>query len=229
MKRVAVSQSNYIPWKGYFDQISRVDEFIFLDSVQYTRRDWRNRNQLKGPSGLIWLTIPVHSKGNYTLSIDQIQISENHWRERHLKTIFSNYSRSRQFHHVFPIIEQAYADANSSFLSEVNKTLIRRFSEYLGLNVDFKTCRQYELVAGKNDRILSICLQSQATCYLSGPAARSYLDLPLFESHGISVEFMNYGNYPEYTQSWGAFQHRVSIIDLLLNCGLDSNRFLGYL
>ena len=226
MKRVAISQSNYIPWKGYFDQISRVDEFIFLDSVQYTRRDWRNRNQLKGPNGLIWLTIPVHSKGNYTLSIDQIQISENHWRDRHLKTIFANYSRSKQFKRVFPIIEQAYADATSSFLSEVNRTLIRRFSDYLGFDVDFKTCRNYDLVAGKNERILSICLQSQASCYLSGPAARSYLDVRLFESHGISVEFMDYDRYPEYIQNWGPFQGRVSIIDLLLNCGSDSRDFI---
>ena len=70
-KRVAIVQSCYIPWKGYFDLINGVDEFILLDDVQYSRANWRNRNRIKTPDGTAWLTIPVRGKGRYHQKIQR--------------------------------------------------------------------------------------------------------------------------------------------------------------
>jgi hypothetical protein len=82
-RKVAILQSNYIPWKGYFDLIHMVDEFVLFDTAQYTRRDWRNRNVIKTRNGLLWLTIPVAVKGRYLQTIQQTEVSEPSWKEHH--------------------------------------------------------------------------------------------------------------------------------------------------
>ena len=94
MKKIAILQSNYIPWKGYFDIINSVDEFVFYDTEQYTKRDWRNRNKIKTPNGSIWLTIPVNVKGKYYQSIDETTVTDNTWRRKHWNSIVSNYSKT---------------------------------------------------------------------------------------------------------------------------------------
>ena len=122
MKSIAISQSNYIPWKGYFDQIAMVDEFVIYDSVQYTRRDWRNRNRIKTPSGPQWLTIPVSVKGKYDQSIFETTIQSNEWASNHLKAIELNYSKSPYFRDIYPVLEDAYRQCSSNSLSENKNT-----------------------------------------------------------------------------------------------------------
>ena len=228
MKSIAVSQSNYIPWKGYFDQIARVDEFVIYDSVQYTRRDWRNRNKIKTPHGLQWMTIPVNVKGKYFQSIFETTINDKDWASRHLKAISLNYSKSLYYQDIYPVLETAYLKCSSEFLSEVNIFLLRTIARLIGLKTKFTLCRDYVLENGKSERLLSICMQAGASIYFSGPAARKYLDHELFQQHGVQIQYMDYGHYPEYSQLWGKYVHEVSIIDLLMNCGPSAANYLKY-
>ena len=119
MKKLAILQSNYIPWKGYFDMIAYVDEFIFYDDVQYTRRDWRNKNYIKTPQGLQRLTVPVKVKGKYLQTIKETEINEGNWAQKHLKAISVNYRRSPHFKEIMDLIEPIYLN-EYAHLSELN-------------------------------------------------------------------------------------------------------------
>jgi hypothetical protein len=222
MKKVAILQSNYIPWKGYFDVIASVDEFILYDDMQYTRRDWRNRNLIKTEQGLLWLTIPVQSKGNYFEPIKNIRISDHNWANQHWKSICHNYKRAPFFAEFSPQIESLYQNAAKlERLSDVNYLFIKSFCDLLGLTTMLSWSMDYEVQQGKNESLISICRQSNATHYLSGPAAKDYINESLFQSAGVHLEWMDYSGYPEYEQRFGDFIHGVSVIDVIFNCGLN--------
>jgi hypothetical protein len=226
MKRVAIIQSNYIPWKGYFDIIARVDEFILLDDVQYTKRDWRNRNRIKTKDGLAWLTIPVHSKGESSALIREMRISEPGWNRKHWETIRRNYAKSACFREYEPILEDLFLGCQGEFLTQVNHWFIEGVCRILGIRTKISFSMDYETVEGKNERLISLCLQAGGTEYLSGPAAQGYMDEAQFAKEGIAVAYMDYSGYPEYRQLYPPFEHGVSIIDLILNEGPDAKRFM---
>jgi hypothetical protein len=225
-KTVAIVQSNYIPWKGYFDLIRGADEFIFFDDVQYTRRDWRNRNRIKTRSGLLWLSIPVRSKGQYLGSIKDMVIVDSQWSHGHWKTIAANYARARHFRQFREVFADLYANSNDRFLVDVNHRFIRAICNVLGITTKISRSSEYELREGKTERIVSLCHQAGATRYLSGPSAREYLDPNAFASAGIELSFADYSRYPEYQQLNPPFEHQVSIIDLIFNEGPDAARYL---
>jgi len=218
-KRVAILQSNYIPWKGYFDFIDSVDEFVLFDEMQYTRRDWRNRNLIKTATGLSWLTIPVAVKGRYFQKISETEISATDWRHEHLTAIRHAYARAPYFREVFPWIEELYAAASGTNLSAVNRMLLERCCERLDIRTPLTNSIDYEIVDGKTERLVSICQQAGATTYVSGPAARDYVDARLFEAAGIELEWMDYEGYRDYPQLHGEFCGGVTILDVFLNTG----------
>lgn len=218
-KRVAIVQSNYIPWKGYFDLMDRVDEFVLLDDVQYTRRDWRNRNRIKTPQGPAWLTIPVQVKGRYHQLIRDVVISDPDWARRHWQTLQHHYARSPYFEAYRHLLELLFLECEHSFLTEINQRFIRALAETLGIATRISVSMDYALEDGKSERLLGICRQLGATEYWSGPAARCYLDERLFSQQGIAVRWMNYDGYPAYSQPYPPFDHHVSVIDLLLQVG----------
>lgn len=218
MKRIAISQSNYIPWKGYFDMIRSVDEFVLYDDVQFTRRDWRNRNRIKTAHGLHWLTIPVRVKGRYHQSVRETEIEGSSWTESHWQTIRHGYARAACFAEMAAILEKVYADCSGlRMLSEVNRLWIEAVCRLLAIQTPLRWSSEFSLNGDRSERLLNICLEAGADCYVSGPAAKGYLDTGLFESAGVAVEWMSYEGYPEYPQLHGPFEHRVSVIDLLLN------------
>jgi hypothetical protein len=225
-KTVTIVQSNYIPWKGYFDLIRRSDVFVLYDDVQYTRRDWRNRNRIKTPNGLQWLTIPVEVKGKYTQEIREVKIADDRWRDEHWKTLRHAYSRAPFFKSYAERIEALYRGADSEWLSEVNRYFIEGVCELLGIRTDIRWSTEFSNQAGKSERLLGICRELNATAYLSGPAAKSYLDEGLFASAGIGVEWMDYSGYPEYPQLYGPFEHGVTVLDLIFNAGPDAGQYL---
>lgn len=226
MKKVAILQSNYIPWKGYFDIISSVDEFILYDDMQYTRRDWRNRNQIKTPNGLQWLTVPVHVKGKYYQTIRETQIDGTDWAETHWKSLCVNYRRAPYFDYIAEKLEPIYKSLKHAHLSQLNRILIEWVCEQLEIKTKISNSWDYSLVDGKTERLLDLCIQANGTEYLSGPSAKGYLDESLFVNHDIKVTWFDYVGYPEYPQLWGGdFQHAVTILDLLFNCGKNSPRF----
>ena len=127
-------QSNYIPWKGYFDIVNFVDEFVIYDAVQYTRRDWRNRNRIKTPQGLGWLTIPVEVKGNYHQRISETRVSDARWGRRHWRTLSHNYARAPFFREYRPWLEELYVTSSDVFLTAVNERFIRSICGLLGID-----------------------------------------------------------------------------------------------
>lgn len=227
-KKVIITQSNYIPWKGYFDSMALVDEFILYDDVQYTRRDWRNRNLIKTPQGLKWLTIPVEVKGKYYQKIRDVRVIDKNWAEDHLKAIRFNYAKANSFKEVFPFLEETYHQAAElSFLSDINFLFLKKISDYLNIKTEIKFCWEYDYrESDKNLRLIEICKLSGATDYFSGPAAKDYMNVQQFEENGVRVHWLDYSGYAEYEQPYPPFEHGVSIIDLLLNMGKHSFNYL---
>jgi len=226
MKKVAIVQSSYIPWKGYFDLINSVDEFILYDDAQFTRRDWRNRNLIKTPRGLEWITIPVSVKGRYLQKICETRISEADWGERHWATLVHNYSKAPFFEPYRPIFEPLYG-RQESLLSAVNFGFINAICGILGVATRISWSMDYRpLKEGKTERLVDLCRRVAGTHYLSGPAARDYLDPALFDASGIGLSFFDYAGYPQYPQRFGTFEHGVTILDLLFNAGPHAPRYM---
>ena len=224
--RVAIVQSCYLPWKGYFDLIHSVDEFILLDDVQYTRRDWRNRNRIKTPSGPAWLTIPVNSKGRYLYPIKDITINDPSWSIQHWKTIATNYARAPHFDRYADIFEPLYLECRETHLSAINQRWISAICWILGINTKLSWSMDYRLVSGKTERLVEICRQAGATEYLSGPSARSYIDATQFAEAGLKLSYFNYSDYPEYPQLYPPFDHHVSVLDLIFNQGSSATQYM---
>ncbi|MBM4317606.1 MAG: WbqC family protein [Deltaproteobacteria bacterium] len=226
MKKIAILQSNYIPWKGYFDLIAAVDEFILYDDVQFTKNDWRNRNKIKTPKGVEWLSVPVGK--NINRKIKEVELNNSQWQQNHWKTITSNYKRAPYFEEISTLFKPLYLEKSFVNLSELNRKLIEEICAFLGIKTKISDSSSYQLEGDKTERLVNLCTQTEATEYISGPAAQSYLEVEKFNQHNIKVSWFEYGGYPEYPQLWGPFEHGVSILDLLFNCGPESNRFMKY-
>jgi hypothetical protein len=222
--KVAILQSNYIPWKGYFDIIRHVDHFIFYDEVQFTKNDWRNRNLIKAPNGSQWLTIPVGQ--NIHRKISEVDLPNSSWQIKHLKSLQQNYSRAPHFKTCMTLLEKIYTTTTWQSLSEVNQSAIQWIAnDFLGVPTKFSDS---SLFAGKGDRnlrLVNILKAVGATSYLTGPAGLAYLDINLFLKHRIEVKVMQYNQYPEYPQLHPPFDHRVSILDMLFMTGKDAAQY----
>lgn len=226
-KKIAILQSNYIPWKGYFDLIHRVDEFILYDDMQYTRRDWRNRNLIKTKDGTKWLTIPVEVKGKYDQKIKDTKITGKGWAKDHWKTIQHSYSGAKHFGTYKPFLEKAYAECEGEeYLSRVNHKFLTLLCDLLGIKTKITWSMDYELVEGKTERLVGLCKSAGADHYLSGPAAKDYIVDSLFQEAGVKLEYMDYSGYPEYHQLHGSFEHGVTVLDLIFNEGPDAVKFM---
>ena len=216
--KVLITQSNYIPWKGYFDAINKADVFVLYDDMQYTKRDWRNRNLIKTAKGLQWLTIPVQVKGKYFQKINETIVSEKDWNKSHWDQIRNAYRQAPYFKTYQSFFEDLYKSSNEEYLSKINHSFLSSICGLLGISTKFMWSHEFELKGDKSEKLLNICRELNATHYISGPAAKDYLDESLFKAENITVEWMEY-NYNEYPQQFPPFQHGVSIIDLLFNCG----------
>ena len=228
MKRIAILQSNYIPWKGYFDMIAAVDEFVLYDDMQYTRRDWRNRNQIKTPQGVQWLTVPVLVKGKYLQTIRETRIDGSTWAAQHWRSLTQNYRGAAHFAEIAQWLEPLYLGPPFEHLSELNRTLIEAICRFLGIRTSITNSWDYQLCDGATERLADLCVQAGATEYVSGPSARDYIDEGVFRDRDIRLTWFDYAGYPEYPQLWGTFAHGVSILDLLFNCGGDAHRYMRF-
>ena len=212
-KKVAILQSNYIPWKGYFDIIASVDEFILYDEMQYTVRDWRNRNKIKTPQGLKWLTIPVNSKGyqGSGLKISEAEIQDNSWARSHWQTIMSFYAKAPHFKEYKDIFAYRFITAICGIL---------------GIKTKITYDRDYGIIDGKTERLADLVAKAGGDEYLSGPAAKDYIVPEVFSNMGIKLSWMDYSGYPEYPQLFPPFEHGVTVLDLIFNCGSDAPKYM---
>lgn len=224
-KTVAILQSNYIPWKGNFDLINMVDEYIILDDVQYTKRDWRNRNCIVTKDGIKWLTIPVKNI-SFHQKIKDTEIVSCDWADKHWRLIDQSYRFAPFYSRLENSIKQMYENAlEERFLSRINYIFLEGICKLLEIRTKIQWYHTYDPQGIKSDRILDICVKANADNYISGPAARTYLDTKVFEERGISVKWMSYDGYPEYEQLHGhPFSHNVSILDLLFCRGVEGTK-----
>lgn len=226
-KTVAIVQSCYVPWKGYFDLINCVDEFILYDDRQFTRRDWRSRNRIKTPQGVTWLTIPVSVKGKYHQRIDETAVAEPAWADRHWKTLVHSYAAAAAFREYAPLIEGLYEQASRErLLSRINRCFIDGVCELMGIDTRRSWSTDYTADGERTARLVSLCKAAGASRYLSGPTARDYLEETAFADAGIELEYADYSGYPEYEQLYPPFEHAVTILDLIFHVGSDAPRYM---
>lgn len=225
MKKIAILQSNYIPWKGVFDMINQVDTFVFYEDVQYTKQDWRNRNRIKTPNGLQWLTVPV-KKHNLDSKIFEIEIDNSkNWQKNHYGLIRQNYYSSPFFKEFHFILEDVYLKNQWIKLSELNIFTIKLISSVLNIKTEFINSIDLDAKGAKDDKLIEILKKINATDYLSGPAAKNYISEEKFKEAGIGLEYIKY-DYPEYNQLYGDFEHYVTVLDVIFNCGEESGKYI---
>jgi hypothetical protein len=228
--KAVILQPSYIPWRGYFHQVWKADVFVFYDDVQYDKRGWRNRNKIKTPDGLRWLTIPVHSRGVQTdhITIDQIRPTwdEQHpWTVEHWKALQHAYGKAPSFKRYSPLLEQFFA-LKPEFLADFTIDLTVALARELGIH-HTRFLRSSALGASgqKTARLVDVLQKIGATHYISGPSAQDYIEPGLFRQAGITLEYMVY-DYPEYPQLYPPYEPNVSILDLLFMTGPDALKFI---
>ena len=224
--KALITQSNYIPWKGFFDSMSQVDIVVLYDDMQFTRRDWRNRNLIITPQGLKWLTIPVIVKGKYFQKINETIISDKNWNVDHLNILKQNYRNSECYNDVKDWVEDLYLNCNFNYLTEINQYFIEKINQYLDINVKIIRSEQFVLAEDKTERLVNICKDLNVTDYFSGPAAKVYMNEDLFVNQEIKIHYFDYQGYPEYKQLNNEFEHGVSILDVIFNNGQSSKELI---
>lgn len=222
---IAILQSNYLPWKGYFDIIAAVDTFVLYDRVQYTKNDWRNRNRIKTPAGTRWITVPV-VKGGLDHPINRTEIADREILRKHWSSISQSYRKAPAYAEMRPVVEPLFDRTAPALLSELNVEMLRSFCELLDIKTPIVSSDDLELGADRNLRLVEICEHFGADTYLSGPAARDYLDETTFTDRGVKVQWVDYSGYPEYEQPHPPFDHHVSVVDLVLSAGRDAPSML---
>jgi len=220
--KVIITQSNYIPWKGFFDSMNQVDKIVLYDDMQFTKRDWRNRNLIKTPKGLKWLTIPVEVKGKFHQKINETLISDKSWNIKHLNVLKENYKKADSYKEVIDWVEDLYMKCQFDLLSDLNNYFLENINNYLGIETEVLRSTSFNLVEGKTERLVSLCKDLKATEYYSGPAAQNYMEEELFKKASIKLNYFDYSGYKEYPQLHGDFVHGVSILDLIFNLGEKS-------
>lgn len=220
--RVAISQSNYIPWKGYFDIIASVDVFVLYDDMQFTKRDWRNRNLIKTNRGLRWLSIPVMVSDRYYQKIKDAKIADKKWNIKHWAILEANYRNAACFREISEWLKPLYLNCSFDFLTDINVLFLQSVMDYLSINTTLRMSSEFTLEAERTERLVGICQQLGADQYISAPAAKAYLADAVFEKKGIQVSYFDYAGYPEYQQLFLPFEHHVSILDLLFHVGLEA-------
>lgn len=226
---VTILQPSYIPWRGYFHQILKSDLFIFYDDVQYDKHGWRNRNRIKTPNGVQWITIPVLSGGAVkdNTPINQIQIDwQRNWNKKHWQMLKQSYARSPFFKNYENLLDQFY-NAHPLLLADFTIEMTISLAGELGITgTKFMRSSELQGIEGhKTDRLINILKRVGATGYISGPSAKDYLDEGSFQNVGISIEYMNY-DYPAYPQLFPPFDPYVSILDLLFMTGSDAIQYI---
>ena len=225
MTRVGIIQSNYIPWKGYFDIVHDVDLFIFHDDLQYTKGDWRNRNRIKTAHGERWLTIPVGASEHRLIC--EVPMPDPAWALDHWRRLEAAYRHAPHFSEVRAYLRPYYCERSWRTLSEFNQALTRGIArDLLGVTADFADSRDFKLTRAKGGRVLELLQKAAADAYVSGPAARDYITDESFREAGIDVVWKDYAGYPQYDQLHPPFSHAVSILDLLFHTGPNAPHYI---
>lgn len=226
MKKIAILQSNYIPWKGVFDMINQVDIFVFFEDVQYTQQDWRNRNIVKTSQGDKWIIVPVKNSNRKKQRINEVEIdNRSNWQKKHYNTFQMNYAKTPYFKKYKWIIEDIYIEHKWTSLSELNIYITKLIAKELGIKTEFINSTNLKSKGIKTDRLIEICKELDGSYYLSGPAAKDYIISSKFINEGIELDYIKY-EYPKYKQLHEPFNHYVTVLDLIFNYGQEASYYI---
>jgi hypothetical protein len=228
LKKALITQSNYIPWKGYFDALALCDSWVVFDEMQYTRRDWRNRNKVKTSQGPKWLTIPVEVKGKYYQKINETKVADSKWSQSHWGLIKQSYAKAPFFSAISEWLEPLYRQCKLTYLTEINLYFIKAINSYLNIDIELHHSKDFTLTDHKTQRLIDICKEIGATDYYTGSAAKNYMEEELFRKENIKLHYLDYSGYREYPQLYEPFTHEVSILDLLFMAGPDSRKYMKH-
>jgi hypothetical protein len=224
--RVVILQPSYLPWLGYFDQLYRSDVFVLYDDVQYDKHGWRNRNRIKAPSGPLWLTVPVLTRGQYRPTNREVRIETSlPWARKHLHALRANYAKAAAFADVFPALEHVLRQPWSRLI-DLNVAVLNALCGLLDLKRHIRFSSQLGIPGERTERLVAICAALGADRYLTGDAAKDYLDEGQFAAAGITLEYHQY-RHPVYDQLHGPFVSQLSAVDLLMNHGRASLAILA--
>jgi len=223
-----ILQPSYIPWRGYFHQIQKADQFVFFDDVQYDKHGWRNRNRIKTPQGPQWLTIPVRAKDNVGehRTIHEIEIDwDRPWSRKHLESLRQAYRRAPFSAEWEPFLAEVYA-RTPSYLAPFTIDLTIELARRLGIaHTRFLRSSELGIPGHRTGRLIAIVQHLGCDRYVSGPSARGYLEEDRFAEAGITLEYMRY-DYPEYPQLHPPFDPKVTVLDLLFMTGPDAPKYI---
>lgn len=221
---VSISQPRYLPWLGYIERLAQCDLFIHLDTVQYSPRDWENRNRIKTAQGTTWLTVPV--KAGHRARIPDVLIdNEQGWQYRHWETLKTAYGRAPFFKTYASAFEAIYCERAWDTLTEWNLAALETVCGCLGISPQTTMASTLEPGGAGSELILNLCRQVGATVYLSGSQGRNYLDQTAFAAANIEIQYQDYV-HPVHPQVHGAFVPNLAVVDLLFNCGPRSLKML---
>jgi hypothetical protein len=220
--RIGILQPGYLPWLGFFEQIYKADIFVIYDDVQYDKNSWRNRNRIKTPQGLMWVTVPVLMKFGERLPVNRIAIDNKaDWRKKHLLSIKYNYAKAPFYKDCIGIFEEAYG-RGWEYLIDIDMFFIYKIVEYLGMDKNkIVLASTLNIEGDRIGRLVNICRYFNADIFYEGAAGKDYLSEKDFAEHGIRLEFQDY-KHPVYKQLYGEFVPQLSIVDLLFNHGKES-------
>lgn len=217
--KIAIAQPTYLPWLGYFDLLDQVDAFVILDHVQFEKQSWQQRNRIKTPQGLQWLTVPVMFRGRFGQSICEVEIRDRESWRKHLRTIELNYRRAPFFADYFQELAERLG-GECSHLLELNVRLIEWFMNVLGIRTPLCFSSRLNVQGKRTELLANICSFLGATTYVSPIGSAGYLlrEIDLLEHRSIEIRFHNY-EHPEYQQMFPPFVAYASVLDLLFNEG----------
>ena len=218
-RTVVVLQPGYLPWLGFFDQLSRADVFVYYDDVQYDKHGWRNRNRIKTQDGAQWLTVPVRHEGLPRIADVEID-QRTAWARKHVASIRQAYARAPFLKRYLPAFEEVL-QRKWERLVDLDLACASLMADWLGLKRQVERSSTLGIGGVRSERLVNICRHFGASRYVSGDSAAAYLDVPAFAAHDIAVEWQAY-SHPTYPQLHGDFVPNLSALDLLFNCGPDA-------
>ena len=221
---VTIHQPEHLPWLGYFNKMAKAEKYVILDSVQFEKNYFQNRNRIMGSNGVQWLAIPVQMKGHMSNTIATTQIAgDERWKKKYLNTIQMSYAKHPFFKEVFSVVEEAIS-IDTNLIADINISIFKAFADKLDIHPEFVRSSTLNIKGLKSDLILDICKATNADMYIAGPSGRDYLDVESFNEVGIEVKYNDY-THPVYPQrKTEAFVPYLSSLDLFMNCGFKEGR-----
>ncbi len=221
--RIAIHQPHFLPWLGYLDKIDRADLFVVLDTVQFKKNEWQNRNKVRTSQGWQWLTVPV--RHNFGQTLNQVDINQDaEWRVKHLRAVKLHYGRAPCLDQYFDGLREIY-QRSWERLAGLNLAVIRWLLKAFGISTPIQLASEMCLRQEPTDRLIDICRAVGATHYLAGAGAHAYMDVPRFQESGVMLEVQEF-KHPVYRQCYEPFLPGMAALDVLLTCGGEALQIL---